>query len=174
MAFLAAMGVFSKRIFAAPFNFITDLVYVPGGSLAGGISMLFLMFGKLLIPKRSTASMMAFTQAVVALGMGMSSFLGLWLLVAYTIPGIVIDVFMALPFLQNLPLRFRAQVGCGLAVMAGAFSTNSAFFRLDFAPMVLFYLIGFCSGAVGGYLAWYAYGRLRHAYPSKQYGGVKA
>jgi len=141
------------------FNVITDFIYIPGGSCVAGISMMFLVLGKLLIPKRNVATMMAFVQAVLALCMGVSGFLGIYIFFAYTIPGITIDLVMQI---KPLPVNLKSKIAGAMGVVTGATLTNIAFFKLSLIPLLLFYSAGILSGFLGGYLAYILSQRLSH------------
>ncbi len=160
LAVFAALGILSKPLLAPLLNLLTDFVRIPGGSSVAGFSLLFLVAGKQFVPKPASATMMALVQGIVALCLGISGVGVPLILLSYLLPGVVIDLLMSSTLTHLLPRRALAQLAGALGVLAGALLNNLLFFRLAFLPMLLFYLLGVISGAVGGTLADVLYMRL--------------
>lgn len=159
MAFLSAMGIVCKPLISPIFNVITDFLYIPGGSCVAGFSMMFLILGKVLIQKKGVATMMAAVQGVIAFSLGVSGFLGIYIFVAYTIPGIAIDLTM---HIKPIPFKFKAKIAGAVGVVTGATLTNAAFFKLSIIPLLLFYSAGILSGFLGGHIAYLLSQRLKN------------
>ena len=160
ISFFAAMGIVLKVTLAPIVNVITDFLFIPGGSAITGISISLLLLGPILIEDSFTATKMALLQALLALFLGSSSFQGPFIIVSYTLPGIVIDLIMNKKLMTFLGERETMALAGVLAVTTGAFITNTAFFRLDILPLILFILVGAVSGVVGCCIAYNVYEKL--------------
>ena len=149
---LAVLGIVAKPLFSPLFNFITDFVRIPGGSMTAGVSILFLVCGAALIQKPCTALLIGFLQGVLALSTGISAIAGALVLITYSLPGITIDAVMMLG--KQLPLKERMILAGSLGVLTGSAATNLLYFHLALIPFLLFYIFGILSGGIGGYLAY--------------------
>lgn len=143
MAFAAVFGFFSKPIFSPAINLITDFVRIPGGSVTAGISMLFIVYACAVIKKFGTATLMGFTQAVMALGTGFSSVVGLLALITNTLPGLAIDFVLCTPVFNKLSLKSRMCLAGSCGVLAGAISTNMLYYRLSLIHFYFFIFLAF-------------------------------
>ena len=155
---LAVLGMLAKPLFSPMFNLLTDFIHIPGGSVTAGISILFLVFGSIMVRKPGIAALMGFIQAVISLSAGISATAGALVLITYTLPGVMIDLVVCAPF--PLPLKTRSVLAGAMGVLAGAASTNLLYFHLSLIPFLLFYIFGILSGGLGGYLAWMIFERL--------------
>jgi len=97
--------------------------------------------------------MMGAVQAVIALGLGISSVVGLLVFITYTLPGIAIDAILCTDFLCKIQMKTRMMLAGGAGVLTGAAFTNMLYFNLSVIPFILFYIFGILSGALGGYMA---------------------
>ncbi|MBQ6223323.1 MAG: ECF transporter S component [Solobacterium sp.] len=159
---LAVLGMLAKPLFSPMFNLLTDFIHIPGGSVTAGISILFLVFGSILIRRPGTAALMGFLQAVISLSSGISAAAGALVLITYTLPGVMTDLVICSPL--PVSMKTKAELAGALGVLAGASSTNLLYFHLSLIPFLLFYIFGILSGALGGYLAWVIYCRLPEQY----------
>ncbi|MBR2728193.1 MAG: hypothetical protein IKD71_09945 [Solobacterium sp.] len=164
---LAVLGIVAKPLFSPLFNFITDFVRIPGGSMTAGVSMLFLVCGAALVYKPCTALLIGFLQGVLALSTGISAVAGALVLITYSLPGISIDAIMMLG--QRIPLKERMILAGSLGVLTGSAATNLLYFHLALIPFLLFYIFGILSGGIGGYLAWRIMQRIPEHY-RKEFG----
>lgn len=167
MSILVSTSIICKRLIAPTANLLTDFIRVPGGSLTAGFSILFLIVGKRLIGKNSTAMFMATLQGLLAMTMGIGSRMSLLMLVSYILPGVVIDAIYHKRQCMGkwMSEQTISQIACSLGVLAGTITNNLLFFRLPFIAMVLFYMIGLLSGILGGTLADVACVRVKKMYP---------
>ena len=65
MAMIASMGIAVKVIIVPLAHIITGPLFIPGGVVAGGFYMGFLVLGAAIIQKPGTATMIALIQAAV-------------------------------------------------------------------------------------------------------------
>ena len=66
MAMMAAMGIAIKVIIVPLSHIITGPLFIPGGVVAGGFYMSFLVLGEGITKKRGSATIIAFIQAVIS------------------------------------------------------------------------------------------------------------
>lgn len=152
-AYLAVLGMLVKPFLSPVFNMLTDFIRIPGGSVTAGISILFLVFGRVLINRPYTGLLIGFLQGVISLTTGISATVGALVLITYTLPGIAVDLVIGR---THQPLMIRMVLAGACGVLAGAVSTNMLYFRMSLLPFILFYTFGVLSGGVGGYLAYQA------------------
>ncbi len=164
---LAVLGIVAKPLFSPLFNFITDFIRIPGGSMTAGVSMLFLVCGAALVHKPCTALLIGLLQGVLALSTGISAVAGALVLITYSLPGISIDAIMMLG--QRIPLKERMILAGSLGVLTGSAAANLLYFHLALIPFLLFYIFGILSGGIGGYLAWRIMQRIPEHY-RKEFG----
>lgn len=160
LAFMAAAGVAVKPIVVSVSHLITGPLFIPGGALAGGIYMLFIVLGAGLVGKPGSATLICMVQAILVVVTGIYGTHGIASLVTYVLPGLCVDLLWLL-------LRHR---GCCLwccflggivANASGVVLVNLIFFRLPLIPLLLSIAISIFSGGVGGIVAWYIIKALR-------------
>ncbi len=161
LAILASLGVVCKPLLSPIFNVLTDFIFIPGGSTLTGFTLSFLLIGASLTPTKCPATKMAFIQSVLALCMGVSGYQGAFVLVSYTIPGVVIDLLLQPKLRKRCGEQLALAIAGMCATMAGALCTNSAFFQLETIPFILFLSMGAISGLCGSQIAFYLVKRLR-------------
>jgi hypothetical protein len=88
---VAALGIATKPIVVPLVHIITGPLFIPGGSLAGGFYMLWLVLGAGMIKKTGSGTVIALTQALLAIVLGIYGTHGIVSLLTYTLPGIAAD-----------------------------------------------------------------------------------
>ncbi len=152
MAMLASIGIAIKGIIVPLAHIITGPLFIPGGVLAGGFYMMFLVLATALTGKLGAAFTVSLVQAVLVTITGSLGSHGAASLFTYTISGIAVDLWFLLS-------RHRGCcAGCcfvaGVAAnMAGSFGVNLAVFNLPFVPMMLSLCVAALSGGLGGLVA---------------------
>ena len=150
LTFCMVAGFVAKRV-VMPFTAIlTDFVRIPGGSLATGFALAFLVIGVSLVPVRGAGTLMGFVQGAMALFLGMSGYQGALALVTYTLPGLVIDLCAAVMKERDV-LYFM--LTCVLSNTACALFSNALVFHLHGLSLLLWVLMGALSGIAGGLAA---------------------
>ncbi len=160
-AFFAVLGVVCKMTLAPSLNILTDAIFIPGGSVATGISIFFVLIGTLVTPSSLSATKISFLQGILALMLGMSSFQGVFVLISYTLPGIVTDILLKILNGKHIKLEYSVPFAGAVAIVTGALITNSAFFGLDILPFSIFIMLGIISGLLSGISALYFSRRLK-------------
>ena len=160
IAAMAALGIAVKAVVTPLIQLASAPLFIPGGSLAGGLYMMWLVMAVGITGKRGAATLAGLVQAILVLLTGIGGSHGLFSLVSYTLPGVAIDVWLLVSRhrLCCLPCAF---VSCILANLCGTFAVNLIFFRLPTIPLLLSLAAAAFSGGLGGVLSWHLLGALR-------------
>ncbi len=160
IAMMAALGIAIKAVIVPLVHIVTGPLYIPGGVVAGGIYMMFLVLSVSLTGLRGAASLCGFCQGIMVLIIGFAGSHGVLSILSYTATGFAVDLIM-------LILRHK---GCcvlccflgGIAAnLTGTLIVNYAFFNLPLVPLVLSLSAGALSGGLGGVLSWIITKQLR-------------
>ena len=153
IALLAALGIAVKTVIVPLTRLVTGPLFIPGGVVAGGIYMLFLVLAVSLTKQRGAAAFCGFCQGVMVLILSVGGSHGALSILSYTVTGLAVDLVMLL-------LRHRGccLLCCFLSSMAanltGTLVVNAAFFGLPPVPLLLSLTAAALSGGFGGILAW--------------------
>ena len=153
IALTAALGIAVKSVIVPLVHLVTGPLYIPGGSVAGGIYMSFLILAVSLTGIRGAAGLCGFCQGIMVLIIGTAGSHGALSVLSYTLTGLAVDLLM-------LVIRHKGccAVCCFFGGMAanltGTLIVSSAFFDLPLVPLLLSLAAGALSGGVGGLLAW--------------------
>jgi hypothetical protein len=163
LAFFADIGFVSKRIIAPFANVLTDFLRVPGG-IGTAFSLMFLVIGACMIRRKGAAAVMGLVQCILAMSLGLTGAMGMMSPVGYILPGIIIDITIALCTRCNagIPVTMITANAAG-SVMA-ALTANFIVFRLHGAVLALYLLIGLISGGICGLIAAVIHRRIRPLY----------
>lgn len=153
IALIASLGIAVKPVVVPIAHVISGPLFIPGGSIAGGFYMLFLVIGPGLINKRWTATLIALTQAFIIMGVGIFGSHGAVSLLTYTLPGILVDVFLILFKKSSTEMGTCFMLGM-VANMTGTFLSNLVFFKLPVIPLALSISAAALSGGLGGIIAY--------------------
>lgn len=153
IAVLAALGIAVKPVVVPLAHLITAPLFIPGGALAGGLYMMWLVVGMGIVGKRGTATLIALVQALLVTFTGVVGSHGALSLVSYTAPGIVMDLGLLLVGHTACCLGCCVLAGI-LANVTGTLMVSLIFFRLPLIPLALAVSTAAFSGGVGGVIAW--------------------
>lgn len=158
---IAALGIAVKPIINPFTKMISTPLGIPGGSLAGGLYMLWLVLAICIVQKKWTGTVFGLLQAVLVLLIGMAGKMGIFSLVAYTFPGIVAD----LVFISGLKsgIMVTHLLLCALANLAGSVVTALFFFHHPLPVLALNSGLAIISGLIGGVLSFGIYQALLKA-----------
>ena len=152
ISLMACLGIATKPLVVPLAHIITGPLFIPGGALAGGFYMMWIVLGAALVRKPGAATLVAVVQAVAVTSLGVYGTHGLMNVLTYTLPGLSVDAVL-------LMSRHRGCCsGCcfaaGIAAnTSGAFLVNLVFFRLPTVPLVLSLATAALSGGLGGLIA---------------------
>lgn len=153
IAMMAAIGVAVKPIVVPLVHILTGPMVIPGGSLAGGFYMMWLVLGAGLVKKKGTATLVGMVQSIMVIATGVYGTHGIASLLTYTLPGLTVDLVLCITRLQPDGM-FTMFLGGIFANLCGVILANLVFFRLPLVPLLLCISAGALSGALGGLLAW--------------------
>jgi len=155
---MAALGIAVKSVIVPLIHIITGPLYIPGGVVAGGIYMMFLVLAVSLTGIRGAASLCGLCQGIMVLIIGTAGSHGVFSLLTYTLPGIAVDLLMLLIrhkgccaiccFFSGLVANLTGTISVYLLQL------SSMLFSLPFVPLVLIFAACTLSGGLGGLLAW--------------------
>ena len=153
ISILAAVGIAIKPVVVPLAHIVSGPLMIPGGALAGGLYMLWIIVGYGIVGKPGTATLIALIQALLVLFTGVIGSHGILSLFTYTTPGIAVDLFLLLSG-HRICCRACAASACAVANATGTACVNVVFFRAPGIYLVLILSIALLSGAAGGLLAW--------------------
>ena len=153
IAVLAALGVGVKPVVSTLAHVLTGPLFIPGGAVAGGIYMLFLVLAASLTRARGAAALCGLCQGLLVLAAGVAGSHGALSLVTYALPGLAADL-MFLIFARKEPNLPACCFAGMLANIAGTVSVSLVFFSLPWVPLLLSLCAAALSGGLGGVAAW--------------------
>lgn len=158
---MAALGIATKPLIVPLAHMITGPLFIPGGSLAGGFYMFWLVLAAGLVQKRGSATLTALVQALIVLLTGSFGSHGIISLLTYALPGLMMDlVFFSLRRKWTTMTDFF--IAGVVANLAGTLMSNLVFFRLPLIPLLLSFSLAVFSGGIGGILAAMVYNGVQH------------
>jgi ABC-type thiamin/hydroxymethylpyrimidine transport system permease subunit len=161
IGFIAALGIAAKSVVGPLAHLVTVPIGVPGGALAGGFYMMWLVIARTFTEKRGAALLAAIVQAIIVLITGSFGSHGALTLITYTLPGLACEIAM-LPYgKESEGGLLWCSLGGIMANLSGSIASNIAFFRLPPLALALMASTAAFSGALGGALAYTVTKRLR-------------
>lgn len=158
IAMMAALGVAVKVVLVPLTQIITSSLFIPGGTLAGGIYMMFIVLGYAIVKKRFTALLICIVQTIMVMATGTLGSHGIMSVVTYILPGLGVEIlflFTRFKAASGKPLTAFECFGGGIvANTIGAVMVNFVFFSLPPIPLLLMACTGALSGGLGGLLAY--------------------
>ncbi|MDR0852335.1 MAG: ECF transporter S component [Clostridiales Family XIII bacterium] len=157
IAVMAAAGIAIKPVVSSVVHIVSTPLGIPGGSLAGGLYMMWLVLAFAITGKYGSATLAALVQAVIVMLTGTGH--GVMSLFSYGIPGLAVDLLMfILLFLCRRNFDRLSSFFAGMvANLAGTLIVNFMFFKNPSLIFVLMILSAALSGGVGGLIAWELY-----------------
>ena len=152
IALMAGLGVATKPIIVPLAHMITGPLYIPGGVIAGGFYMMWLILGAGLVKKPGTATLISAVQAIMMVSLGIYGTHGVVSFFTYIIPGLAVDILLI--FFKDSAKLTPCFLGGIVANLSGTFLVNIVFFRLPIIPLVLALSSAALSGGLGGVIAY--------------------
>lgn len=153
MTMMAVLGVAIKPFVVPLAHIITGPLYIPGGVLAGGFYMLFIVLGRGLVGKTGAATLIGLVQAILVIALGIFGTHGAASLITYVAPGIAVDL-LYLVMRSGVSTPIGAFLGGVAANVTGTYLVNLTFFRLPWLPLLLGLTVAALSGGLGGLIAY--------------------
>ena len=152
IAILAALGLGTKQIVRPVIEIFTRILVIPGGALAGGFYMLWLVLAKRLVPKFGSGIFFGLVQALVVLILPFGSH-GIFTFITYSLPGLVIDLIELLNRKNKNGLLFSVIDGAA-ANLVGSVAVSIFIFDMPIEIMLFVITLALLSGNLGGILAY--------------------
>ncbi len=160
IALTASLGLATKPIIVPLTHLITGPLFIPGGSVAGGFYMMWLVLGASLVKKKGTATLIGITQGIIVMITGSFGTHGVLSILTYGLPGLAIDLVFVV-FRRNFQTPADFFLAGVLANISGTYLSNLVFFRLPLLPLIISLSTGALSGGLGGLLAYLIYKRVK-------------
>jgi hypothetical protein len=159
IAVMAALGIALKPIIVAAVHIVSTPLMLPGGSLAGGLYMMWLVLAFAITRKAGTGTLVGLVQAIMIMLLPIPGSHGAMSLISYTAPGIALDALMLLMLgLARRDFdRLAAFLGGLVTNLAGTLMTNVIFMKLPAIPLAVALCAASLSGGLGGLIAWGLY-----------------
>ncbi len=152
IAVVSALGIATKPIVVPLIHVITGPLFIPGGAIAGGFYMFWIVLGAGLVKKAGTGTLIGIVQGILVIATGTMGTHGIMSIISYTLPGLASDMV----FLLSKNKRYNSLhyvFGCLAANVTGTIISNILFFRLPFATVILILSAAALSGTIGGLIA---------------------
>lgn len=153
MAIVAALGIAMKPVIVPLVHIVTGPLFIPGGAIAGGFYMMWIVIGAGLVGKRGAATIIALVQAILVLAVGVVGTHGIVSLATYLAPGIAVELLYIITR-QKGDNIFSCFFAGMVANLAGTVLSNFVFFKLPLIPLLLTLAGGALSGGLGGLIAY--------------------
>ncbi|RLC49773.1 MAG: hypothetical protein DRI23_08525, partial [Candidatus Cloacimonadota bacterium] len=92
IAIFSALGLAIKPIVTPIIHLISAPLMIPGGSLAGGFYMMWLVLAIVIVQKPGAGILVGITQAIVMISLGYFGNHGAVSLLSYTLPGVAAEL----------------------------------------------------------------------------------
>jgi len=153
IAMMAALGIAIKPVVVPLSHMITGPLYIPGGTIAGGFYMLWIVLGYGLVNKLGTATLIGIVQALLIMAVGFFGNQGMVSLITYVAPGVFVDL-LYLIIGSGPDSTSKAFAGGVAANVAGTLMVSLLLFRLPWIPLLLSLTSAALSGGLGGLIAY--------------------
>lgn len=152
VSLVGSLGVAVKPLIVPLIHIITGPLMLPGGALAGGFYMLWLVMGRGIVKKWGTGTLIGLVQGIIVIILGVYGTHGIMSIITYTLPGIAVDIIFLLIKKEELALVSFFLAGLA-ANITGTYLTSLIFFRLPILPLLLGLSVAALSGGLGGIIA---------------------
>ncbi len=159
IAIMSALGLAAKPIITPLIHLISAPLMIPGGSLAGGLYMMWIALAIAIVNKPGAGLLVGITQAIVMLSMGYFGNHGAVSLISYTLPGLMAEI-VSLFFKNKQTLSFHVLV-VTVANIAGAITVTIIVMRLATIPFIISLIAAAISGIVGGIISFSMFNKLK-------------
>ena len=151
IAVMSAIGLAIKPVVTPLIHLVSAPLMIPGGSLAGGFYLLWMVLLICIVRKTGAAVLMGITQALVMVGLGYFGSHGIVSLISYTLPAIVVEVIWLISPLPNSSVTHS--ILCSTANMTGALIVTQLVMRLPLLPTIISLIAAAISGIIGGLIS---------------------
>jgi ABC-type thiamin/hydroxymethylpyrimidine transport system permease subunit len=151
MTLFASLGIASKNIIYPIAAAITGPLYIPAGSVAGGIYMIWPLIAYGLVKKIGAATTVSLIQACISLLLPIGNF-GLLSFIIYLAPGLAIDGFFLLS--RHKACCSACCIGAAaIANVVGTLLVGTLVLVLPWGVLSFLAVVAAISGCIGGFIA---------------------
>ena len=151
IAILSSMGLAIKPIVTPFVHLLSVPLLIPGGSLAGGLYMLWICLAIGIVHKPGTGILVGIVQAIAVLALGFFGNHGAVSLISYSFPGFLAEIISYL-FKNKQSLAAQASM-CVFANVGGTVVVTILVMRLPAIPLLIAMISSVLSGLVGGIIS---------------------
>ena len=151
IAVLAALGLGTKQIVRPVIEIFTRILVIPGGAIAGGFYMLWLVLTKRFVPKFGSGVFFGLVQALVVMILPFGSH-GIFTFITYSLPGLAIDLIELLNRKNKNALLFSVLDGA-VANVVGSVAVSIFIFDMPLEFLLFVMALAVLSGNIGGVIA---------------------
>lgn len=148
---MAALGLGTKQLVRPLVSIITTPLVIPGGALAGGFYMLWLVLTKRFVPKFGSGAMFGIVQAFVVMILPFGSH-GIFTFITYPLPGLMVDLF-DLAFCRKKMNLLCSMVEGAIANLTGSVAVALFIFYSPIEFLLFIIILAIVSGNIGGIIA---------------------
>ncbi len=160
ISLMAAVGIAVKSVVVPLVQIVTSSLFIPGGALAGGIYMLFVVLSAGICDRAGAGTITGLVQAIMVIIAGISGSHGVASLLTYSLPGIAVDIVFLIG--RNKDKTVLNFLFAGIAAnITGSMLVSMVFFALPLVPFLFSAALASLSGAVGGVVAWQLFVKLK-------------
>jgi len=159
IAVMSALGLAIKPVVTPLVHLISAPLLIPGGSLAGGLYLLWMVLLICLVRKSGAALLMGIAQALVMVGLGYFGSHGAVSLISYTLPALVLELVWLVFHNPDSPVTHVLL--CASANITGSLIVALLVMRLPVLPAILSLTAAAISGIIGGILSYKIYLELK-------------
>ena len=160
IAIMSALGLAAKPIVTPLIHLISAPLMVPGGSLAGGLYMMWIALAIAIVNKPGAGLLVGITQAIVMLSMGYFGNHGAVSLISYTMPGLMAEIVSL--FFKNKGILPAQVLIVTAANVTGAVIVTIIVMRLATIPFIISLIAAVISGIVGGIISYSIFKKLKN------------
>ncbi len=151
ISLMAASGLAIKPVIGPFMKLISAFLLLPGGTFAGAIYLIWPFLALAITRRRGSAVMVGVLQGSIVMITGLYGSHGLFSLLTYTFPCLIIElIYMTL---HRFNRRLTAMLATGLANGCGSFLVGYLFLHLPLVPLFIGILPAIVFGSLAGLLA---------------------
>ncbi|MCL2353258.1 MAG: ECF transporter S component [Defluviitaleaceae bacterium] len=151
IALLAAVGVAVSGVVGWFVRLFTSALFIPGGAVAGGIYMMFLVLAVAVTNKKTAALLVGLVQAIMVMVTGLGSH-GFMTIVTYSMPGVAVLALLLIMRKHMGCCKMCCFFACMVANMTGTYLVSVYVMTLPLVPTLLSIALAAISGGLGGLL----------------------
>ena len=149
---MAALGIGAKQLILPALSFILRPVNIPGGSVAGGLYMMWLILARELTKKNGAATICAVIQTFMILMMPFGSH-GIFSFLTYSAPGMAVDVVSFIMHKIGEANYIGYYMEGAVSNVTGTILVNLVIFDLPYVLLIIVIIMALIAGGLGGIIA---------------------